>query len=214
MPDADERDDTRTRLARALQRQLATISLDRVTVSCLAREAGVTRQAFYYHFADVADLAVWTFQTEVADHILAHRTRAQWADGFLQLMSYMQDHADQSHAVLEALSHHELEGFFYRQLHVMMTSIVDEVLDGAGPIRRGDPHLTPHDRDFVIDHYTLTVLGHFMHWLAGDMRADPVDLVSDMEVVMDGAVGESIRRLTLRTGATPACRTRTDLRHM
>ena len=104
MPDADERDDTRTRLARALQRQLATISLDRVTVSCLAREAGVTRQAFYYHFADVADLAVWTFQTEVADHILAHRTRAQWADGFLQLMSYMQDHADQSHAVLEALS--------------------------------------------------------------------------------------------------------------
>ena len=53
-----------------------------------------------------------------------------------------------------------------------------------------------------------------MHWLAGDMRVDPVELVSDMEVVMDGAVGESIRRLTLRTGATPACRARADTRHM
>lgn len=33
-------------------------------------------------------------------------------------------------------------------------------------------HLREVDRDFIIDHFTLTTLGHLLHWLATDMRGD------------------------------------------
>lgn len=187
--------DTRTSLARALKQELAAAPLDRVTVSGLVRRVGITRQAFYYHFSDVTDLAVWTFKEEVADQVLAHRSRARWADGFLQTMSYMQDHRDQAYAVLEALSWRELERFLFSQLRLMMAAIVDEVEEDLAAESGLAPRLRDHDRQFIVDHYTLTVNGHLMHWLSGGMKADPVGLVDDLEVIMDGAVARAIRRM-------------------
>ena len=66
--------DAKERLARALRDALTTVPLSKVTVSGITRTAGVTRQAFYYHFSDIRDLTVWTFKREVADQIIAHTT--------------------------------------------------------------------------------------------------------------------------------------------
>lgn len=48
---------TRERLGNALKEELRTTPLTKVTVRRLTEIAGVTRQAFYYHFADVMSLA-------------------------------------------------------------------------------------------------------------------------------------------------------------
>ena len=50
--------DAKERLARALRDALTTVPLSKVTVSGITRTAGVTRQAFYYHFSDIRDLTV------------------------------------------------------------------------------------------------------------------------------------------------------------
>ena len=46
---------TRQALAAALMKRLATTPLDKVTVSALSADAGITRQTFYYHFSDTYD---------------------------------------------------------------------------------------------------------------------------------------------------------------
>lgn len=46
--------DAKTRFALALRDALKTVPLSKVTVSGLTRAAGVTRQAFYYHFPTFA----------------------------------------------------------------------------------------------------------------------------------------------------------------
>ena len=51
--------DAKTALALALRDALTTTPLSKVTVSGLTRTAGVTRQAFYYHFSDIRDLTGW-----------------------------------------------------------------------------------------------------------------------------------------------------------
>ena len=48
---------TRLALGQALKDELETTPLNRVTVRRLTQATGITRQAFYYHFADVYDLA-------------------------------------------------------------------------------------------------------------------------------------------------------------
>lgn len=177
-------------LAAALKRALATTPLAKVTVSGLAASAGVNRQTFYSHFSDVYDLARWVYTTEVASHIMAHASYAEWADGFSELLGYMKDHHDQAYAVIRSLKHDELERFFYRSLREMMQVIVGEL--------EGDLKLSRGDRQFVIDHYTLAVLGHLLHWLATDMHENPYLLIERLEFILHGSVRESLERFAAR----------------
>ncbi len=174
----------------ALKEALHTTPLAKVTVSGLALSAGVNRQTFYSHFDDVYDLAAWVFSIEVADHVLAHASRDEWADGLLTLLNYMRDHRDQTYAVLQSLGHVKLEHFFYDSLRSMMAAIVDEV--------QGDLVVSEADRDFVIDHYTLSVVGHILHWFADNMAEQPAVLVTNIKFVLNGAARESLERFSAR----------------
>lgn len=206
----------RAALVAALKRKLATTPLHKVTVAGLAADAGVARQAFYYHFDDVYDAATWVFTTEVADHIFAHAEYDRWADGFLRLLVYMRAHRTQTLAVLDSLTWRKTEKFFHATFLRMMRSIVEELEAGQQaeeerarsdgkrnctsrpPFRR---RLSDEDRDFIAEHYALAVLGHLLHWLATGMKDDPVRLVDKMQFVMRGHVVESLERF--RTGNAP-----------
>ncbi|MEJ5928737.1 TetR-like C-terminal domain-containing protein [Corynebacterium sp. H128] len=177
--------DARDALAAALKSELHNTELSRITVARLATRAGVTRQAFYYHFDDVYDAAEWLFQDEVARHILAHARYDAWAEGFEQLMTYMYEHRTQVQAILKSLKTGNTVKFFFRSLREMMTAIVTELSAGYD--------LDEVDRQFIIDHYTLAVVGHLLHWIATGMADDPAQLARQIEVVMQGHVLESIQ---------------------
>lgn len=179
---------TRQLLSAALKDQLRTAPLDRVTVSGLTAQAGITRQTFYYHFADVYDLAVWVFEQEVANHIMEHASYSEWADGYRNLLHYLQDNFDQAKAVLNSLGHRERDRFFLEQFRNMMEAIVSEL--------EGDLVLTPEDRQFVVDHYAATVLGHFLRWVSMREKEDPEVLVSNIEKILHGTVRQSLERFS------------------
>lgn len=186
----EPRPDAKSLLGQALKSLLEHKDLDRVTVTDIARTAGVTRQAFYYHFDDVRDCAIWVFETEISDHIYRHASYEAWAQGFDRLLAYLFEHRLQTKAVLASLELDRAERFFFRSLRVMMTAVVDDL----------DPHESLHDTDrtFLIDHYTLAVVGHLVHWLAQGMKDDPETLVGNIEFIMRGHVAESIARMNAR----------------
>lgn len=182
--------DAKLKLGQTLKALLRTNKLADITVTQVARNAGVTRQAFYYHFTDVNDAAAWVFETEIADHILRNASYSQWATGFEELLSYMHAHKPQVSSILRTLSLERTERFLFKALRVMMAAVVDE-LDTENA-------LNDEDRTFLIDHYTLAIVGHLLHWLSIDMRDDPHELVENIEFIMHGHVTESIARMTAR----------------
>lgn len=184
---------TRERLGNALKEELRTTPLTKVTVRRLTEIAGVTRQAFYYHFPDVMSLATWVFEREIVTHIMAHATYREWSDGFCELLVYMSEHREQTYAVVSSLSRSEIEEFFYRAFREMMRAIINE-LEGTTP-------LDPAQRDFIIDHFTLSVVAHLFHWLNRDMQADPYILTENIEVIMRGSVATALDRYS--TDAPP-----------
>ncbi len=189
-----ETTDTKESLARALKEQLAETSLERVTVSSLAQQVGITRQAFYYHFANVYELAAWLFQQEIADHIMAHATYAEWASGFEALLSYMRRHPTELAAVSASLSPGELERFFYSQFCAMMRAIVAELSEGQ--------QVSERVRRSVVRHFAATVLGYLMRWLFTDMEEDPAHLVSELELLLRGQVRAALQTLSVRERET------------
>ena len=184
---------TRERLGNALKEELRTTPLTKVTVRRLTEIAGVTRQAFYYHFPDVMALGTWVFEREIVTHIMAHATYREWSDGFCELLVYMSEHREQTYAVVSSLSRSEIEEFFYRAFREMMRAIINE-LEGTTP-------LDPAQRDFIIDHFTLSVVAHLFHWLNRDMQADPYILTENIEVIMRGSVATALDRYS--TDAPP-----------
>ena len=199
---------TRERLGNALKEELRTTPLTKVTVRHLTEIAGVTRQAFYYHFPDVMSLATWVFEREIVTHIMAHATYREWSDGFCELLVYMSEHREQTYAVVSSLSRSEIEGFFYRAFREMMAAIITE-LEGETSERNVDggtatPVFSPLSaqyRDFIIDHFTLSVVAHLFHWLNRDMQADPYILTENIEVIMHGSVATALDRYS--TDAPP-----------
>lgn len=178
--------DAKTALALALRDALTTTPLSKVTVSGLTRAAGVTRQAFYYHFADIRDLTVWVFKREVADQILSHATYDDWSDGLLAMLVWMQSHPEETRSVISSLGMEELQIFLHKQLRAVMEPIVDQL--GANLT------VTEGDRIFITDHFTLAILGHISQWIATGMSADPYILTERIDRILDGQV---LRALTL-----------------
>ena len=178
--------DAKTALALALRDALTTTPLSKVTVSGLTRAAGVTRQAFYYHFADIRDLTVWVFKREVADQILSHATYDDWSDGLLAMLVWMQSHPEETRSVISSLGMEELQIFLHKQLRAVMSPIVDQL--GANLT------VTEGDRIFITDHFTLAILGHISQWIATGMSADPYILTERIARILDGQV---LRALTL-----------------
>lgn len=179
--------DAKERLARALCDALTTVPLSKVTVSGITRTAGVTRQAFYYHFSDIRDLTVWVFKREVADQIIAHATYEDWSDGLLAMFVWMQKHPEETRCVVSSLGMEDLLIFLHKQLHAVMESIVDQ--------HSADLPVTEVDRVFVTDHFTLAILGHISLWLATGMSTDPYILTERIARVLDGQVRRSLEAL-------------------
>ena len=178
--------DAKTALALALRDALMTTPLSKVTVSGLTRTAGVTRQAFYYHFSDIRDLTVWVFKREVADQIISHATYEDWSEGLLAMLVWMQSHPEETRSVISSLGVEELQIFLHKQLRAVMEPIVDQL--GA------DLTVTEGDRMFITDHFTLAILGHISQWIATGMSADPYILTERIARILDGQV---LRALTL-----------------
>ena len=176
--------DAKTMLAHALRDALQTVPLSKVTVSGLTRTAGVTRQAFYYHFADIRDLTVWVFKREVADQIITHATHEDWTDGLLAMFVWMQNHPEETRSVVSSLGMEDLQIFLHKQLRAVMEAIVDQ--------HSIDLRVTEDDRVFVTDHFTLAILGHISQWLATGMSTDPYILTERIARVLDGQVRRSL----------------------
>ncbi len=187
--EARRRAGARDALVAALKARLRTEPLDKVTVTELTRDCGLTRQAFYYHFPDVRHLAVWVFENEVASRVRSFASEEGWADGLVRLMLYMRDNRSSTLGVLDGLGRSGLERFLFRQMRPITESVMDK--DGGGPVQA-------KDRDLVVDFYTSAVLAVVLRWIDDGMVEHPYRVVGDLEIMLHGAVQESVRRLDAR----------------
>lgn len=134
-------------------------------------------------------LAAWVFETEVARLVRSFAAEVGWADGLVRLMLYMRNNRSSTLRVLDGLGQPELERFLFRQMRPVTEAVMDE--DGGGPAR-------PKDRVLVVDFYTSAVRAVVLRWVADGMVEHPYSVVGDLEIMLHGAVRESVRRLDAR----------------
>ena len=57
---------TKRALEESLKRMLLRKPLDRITISDITEDCGISRMTFYYHFKDIYDLVEWACEEDAA----------------------------------------------------------------------------------------------------------------------------------------------------
>lgn len=112
--------DAREKLGTALRQALTQMPLSKISVSALTRAAGVTRQAFYYHFSSLNDLNSWVFREEVTARLTTGS--GEWLDAIETTMLWMHDHRDETASAMKTIEPNDLWAFFASHIQELIES--------------------------------------------------------------------------------------------
>ena len=76
---------TKQALEASLKHLLLQKPLDKITISDLTKDCGISRMAFYYHFKDIYDLVEWSCLEDATRALAGKKTYSTWTEGLLQI---------------------------------------------------------------------------------------------------------------------------------
>ena len=76
---------TKRALEASLKNLLLQKPLDKITVSDITEDCGISRMTFYYHFRDIYDLAEWSCAEDASKALADKKTYDTWQEGLLQI---------------------------------------------------------------------------------------------------------------------------------
>lgn len=136
-----------------------------ITVSMLARQVGMHRQSFYYHFQDKYDLLAYTYQT-ISFHYID--------SGLVTLTNWL----TQVEKMLTSIAEHKL---FYlntaasdqNTLLLTFSRVVQGRLQDMLSELDPEHRLSEYDRQFYTEFFGYGCGGVLIDWIAGDFATPP-----------------------------------------
>lgn len=162
---------TKQALAHALKNLLLEKPLNRVTVNDIAKECGVNRQTFYYHFRDVPDLVSWTIAQDARIAFSDFKDKnASWEEGFMALFGLILKDKKFILNIYHSVSLEILQEYVYRLLFPSLLKAVNDSPECAS--------FSEEEKRFAADFYKYALAGIILNWIKGDMREDPEKIVA------------------------------------
>ena len=172
--------DAREKLGTALRQALTQTPLSKISVSALTRAAGVTRQAFYYHFNSLSDLNAWVFREEVTSCLTA--SSGEWLDAIEATMAWMHNHREETASAMKTIEPNDLWAF--------LASRIQELIESRLP---GSASATA--RDAVAQHFALATTAHMGQWMLSGLEVNPSLTIARMRVLMTDQTTPALARL-------------------
>lgn len=175
---------TKKALAASLKKLLAEKPINKITINDIAEDCGVNRMTFYYHFADIYDLASWTCVEDAQQALAQNKTYDTWQQGFLNIFNAVLDNKHLIMNVYRALNREQIESYLDTQTHGLLMGVIEEKAKGM--------EIAEKDKNFIADFFKYAFNGILLNWIAEGMREDPQYIVDRVSVLICGDVTHAL----------------------
>ena len=178
---------TKRALEQSLKRLLLKKPLNKITVSDITEDCGISRMTFYYHFKDLYDLVEWSCLEDASYALQEKKTHDTWEEGFLQIFQAVRENKPFVMNVYRCVSRERVEQYLITLTDGLIRGVVEEEAAGIAGVREDD-------RAFIAKLYSYMFVGLMLDWVADDMRGDPAEIVRRLALCIRGSVAGALER--------------------
>ena len=177
---------TKRALVASLKNQLLKKPLDKVTISDITDDCGISRMTFYYHFKDIYDLIEWAFEEEASRILEGKKDYDTWQQGYLRIFEDLNANKPFIMNVYRSISREKVENYLYRITYDLLIHVINE--------KAKSMNVRDEDKKFLANFYKYAFVGLVLDWIKHDMKDDPNIIVADLSVAIHGSVSAALER--------------------
>ena len=176
---------TKAALEESLKRLLLKKPLDKITITDLTTDCGISRMAFYYHFKDIYDLVEWSCVEDGAKALQGKKTSESWTEGLTQIFEAVLENKPFIMNVYRNADRERMENYLYKLTYDLIAGVVEEKSKGLD--------LTEEDKKFIANFYKYGFVGIMIEWIQAGMKEDIEELVNKMSLTLHDTVTTSVQ---------------------
>lgn len=180
---------TKYAIEASLKKLLLQKPLDKITISDITEDCGISRMTFYYHFKDIYDLVEWICLEESRRALEDKKTYDTWQQGFLQILEAVRDNKPFILNVYHSVSREQIELYLYKLTYDLLINVVEEKSQGMS--------IRPEDKQFIADFYKYAFVGLTLDWVRHDMKEDPQVMIDHLTKLVTGNITTALERYRL-----------------
>lgn len=175
---------TKNALEASLKRLMSKKPLDKITISDLTADCGISRMAFYYHFKDIYDLVEWTCIEDATKALQGKKTYDTWQEGLMQVFEAVFENKPFILNAYRCISRDQIENFLFQLTYWLIKGVVDEQASGT--------NISETDKNFIADFYKYSFVGIMLDWIKQGMNEDYHTIVAYICKILQGTIAHSI----------------------
>lgn len=159
---------TKQALIASFKKLLETEPFDKITISDITNDCGLSRQTFYYHFRDIFDMIRWIYNSESLNEIGGRGGYGTWQDKIRELFDYTLNNRSLILGTFNSKCRNDLVGY-YMDVSIRKISDIVEM--------KSDGDIAEKDKKFIASVYAYAFVGIMVDWISDGMKESSEEMV-------------------------------------
>ena len=159
---------TKQALIASFKKLLETEPFDKITISDITNDCGLSRQTFYYHCRDIFDMIRWIYNSESLNEIGGRGGYGTWQDKIRELFDYTLNNKSLILGTFNSKCRNDLVGY-YMDVSIRKISDIVEM--------KSDGDIAEKDKKFIASVYAYAFVGIMVDWISDGMKESSEEMV-------------------------------------
>lgn len=177
---------TKYALENSLKNLLLQKPLDKITISDITDDCGISRMTFYYHFKDIYDLVEWSCFEDARKALQENKTYETWQQGYLQIFEEVKKNKPFIMNVYKCVHREQVEKYLQPLVNNLVLNVINEEAQNT--------NVTEDDKLFISQIYSYILIGLMLDWIKDDMEPDPEEIVDRLAILIKDTIPEALKR--------------------
>lgn len=177
---------TKYALENSLKNLLLQKPLDKITISDITDDCGISRMTFYYHFKDIYDLVEWSCFEGARKALRENKTYETWQQGYLQIFEEVKKNKPFIMNVYKCVHREQVEKYLQPLVNNLVLNVINEEAQNT--------NVTEDDKLFISQIYSYILMGLMLDWIKDDMEPDPEEIVDRLAILIKDTIPEALKR--------------------